>query len=669
MAQAGQSRISQERRLLSPHRMVMDFGAKRVLFAALILFVVAVVLRTNGSSIGVWKDVLRDEASPADVIFSRPKTVRSDEWMAWTPSIFAQAFHRPPFPAENANLGAGKSPLLMSVPVRHFAMFFRPQLYGYFLFDIETAFAFYWNVKVFALFVSFFLLLRALTRNDFWISLFGAGWVSFSAYVQWWFSCPPMMPEMLASWAAAILCVIHLFRLETLVSRIVAMLVLVIAAVNFTLCFYPPFQVPLIYLGVAIIAGWLWQNKNAGLHWRTGGNSLALVGLAIATVLVPYILECKPTLEILAHTSYPGSRRMHGGELTIIDTFNGVLGFFNSSEKDYLARRGNSCEASNFYPLWIFTLAGGGFGLWRDRRNRSVEIMLLFCLGLFTLYIFCPFPTWLCQWTLFSYVTGTRALLAVGIAGVLFTTMLLAQPPRLLTASRRLITAIAVLAGIAVLLMVSYSGNEKFLTPGRFSLLATLNVLFVALYYFAPTKMFCGVFLLCLVLNNSGINPVAIGLRPLLDATPAALVHQIRESDPDGKWISYSNMLLPQFFKALGVDVINGLQIVPDPIFCRELDPMGRYVPVWNRYASVGFQQAELGEKPEFHSLSPSAYILKISPVDPALLARGARYAVFPRSLDSPGEMGLRLLASFPESKIWIYKLPGAPQPRASAPD
>jgi hypothetical protein len=314
-------------------------------------------------------------------------------------------------------------------------------------------------------------------------------------------------------------------------------------------------------------------------------------------------------------------------------------------------------------------LAGGGFGLWRERRSRPVEIMVLSCLGLFTLYTFCPFPTWFCRWTLFSYVTGTRALLAIGIAGVLFTTMLLAQPPRLLTTSRRLIAALAVLSAIALLFMISYSGNEKFLTPGRYSLLAALNVLFVALYYFAPRKMFCGVFLLCLLLNNSGINPVAIGLGPLLDATPAAAVHQIRESDPDGKWISYSNTWLPQFFKAQGVDVINGLQIVPDSIFCREMDPMGQFAPLWNRYASVVFQQAEQGKHPEFRSLGPSAYILKISPVDPALLARGARYAVFPQSLDSPGRMGLRLLTSFPESRIWIYQLPGVPRPKAGASD
>jgi len=535
------------------------------------------------------------------------------------------------------------------------------------LFPIETAFAFYWNVKVFALFASFFLLLRTLTRNDFWISLFGAGWVLFSAYVEWWFSCPPMMPEMLASWAAAILCVIHLFRSETLTSRIVTGVILVIAGVNFVLCFYPPFQVPLLYLGLAVILGWLWQNKNEDLHWRTGGLSLLLGGLGMAIILVPYILECKPTLEILARTDYPGRRRTHGGELGITDTLNGVLGFFNGSERDYLASRGNSCEASNFYPLWIFVLAGAGFGFWRDRRNRRVEIMLLCSLGFFTLYTFCPFPTWLCHGTLFDYVTGTRALLAVGIAGILFTVMFLTRPSPLLKTSRRFIVAAVVLAGIAVLLAASYSGNERFLTPGRVALLMALNVLFVAFYFFAPIRFFCGVFLLCLVLNNGGINPVAIGLGPLLDAPPAAAVRQIRESDPDGKWISYSNTWLPQFFKAHGADVINGLHVVPDPVLCHEMDPIGKYEPVWNRYAYAIFQQAGPDEKPEFCSMGPSAYILKVSPIDPVLLARGARYAVFPEKLGA-GMADLRLLASCPNSKIWIYEVLRSPIPTASVP-
>jgi hypothetical protein len=636
----------------------IDVRVRRLLGVVTILFVAAVAFQINGSSIGVWKDALHDGASPAGILFSTPKSVRSDEWMSWTPSILSQALHRPAFPVENANLGGGKSPLLMSVPVRHFAMFFRPQLWGFFLFPIETGFAFYWNAKLCALFLSFFFLIRMLTRNNFWLAFFGAGWVCFSAYVQWWFSCPPMLPEMLASWATALLCAVELFRTNRVVSRMAITLLLVVAVVNFTLCFYPPFQIPLVYVGLGVFAGWLWQNRNSTLAWKPGAICLGIGVVGCAAVLVPYLAECKPTLEILAQTKYPGSRRSYGGELAITDVFNGVLGFFNNSERDFLATRGNSCEGSNFYPLWLFALAAGGADLWRGRRNRPIEIFLFAALALFALYAVCPFPVWLCRWTLLSYVTGTRALLAIGIAGILLTLMLLAQEAKRRKISRGFPAAVAACLGVALLFIASYPGNEKFLSVGRSSLLLGLNAGLIGLYFFAPRKVFCGVFLLALVLNNGGVNPIATGLGPLLKATATPAIQKIRDSDPEAKWIVYSTAWLPQFFKAQGVNVINGLQIVPDPALCHEVDPAGKNEMEWNRYAFAIFEPADPGEKPSFRPLGPAAYILRTSPGEPAFRGRNVRYAVFPRRLGSGEEDQMRLLVSFPENKIWIYKLP-----------
>lgn len=624
----------------------------------MLLFAVAVLLQIHGSSIGVWKDVLRDEQSPSGILFSTAKSVRSDEWMAWTPSILSQIFHRPPFPVENANLGAGKSPLLMSVPVRHFAMIFRPQLWGFFVFEAETAFAFYWNAKICALFLSFFFLFRLLTRNDFWLSLFGAGWVWFSAYVQWWFSCPPMMPEMLASWAIAITCAINLFHTESLAPRMVSVVMLVGAGVNFILCFYPPFQIPLMYLGVAVIAGWLWQHRHAGLRWKPGTISLAVAALGLAVVLIPYIRECRSTLELLSNTKYPGSRRTHGGELTITDAFNGVLGFFNWSERDFLATRGNPSEASNFYPLWVFALLGSGIGLWRDRRARSVELLLLGCVVVFTLYIFCPFPVWLCHATLLDYVTGTRAILAAGIAGILLTTMLLAKDAGSITRAQRVGAAGLILVGLVAVSTAAYAGNEKFLTGTRIASLLVLNILFVGLYFFAARRVFCGVFLFALFLNNGGVNPIATGLGPLLEARPSSAIRQLREADPGAKWIVFSNAWLPQLLKAQGVDVINGLQIVPDPLFCREMDPIGRYEEIWNRYAFMVLEEAPADHEPEFRTLNPSAYVLKVSSTDAVLRARGARFAVFSQPSQQAETSGMVLVTSFPANKLWIYRLP-----------
>ena len=154
----------------------MDKRVRRVLLAALLGFAFAVALQLNGSSIAAWKVVLDDTASPSRLIFSTPKSVRSDEWLAWTPSVLSQALHRPPFPVENPNVGAGKTPLVINLPARHYAMFFRPQLYGFFLFDLETAYAFYWTFKVLGLLGALFASLPVLTKTSFWLALLGVGW-------------------------------------------------------------------------------------------------------------------------------------------------------------------------------------------------------------------------------------------------------------------------------------------------------------------------------------------------------------------------------------------------------------------------------------------------------------------------------------------------------------
>jgi len=635
----------------------IDVRVRRVLAIVAMLFVAAVALQIHGSSIPVWTSVLQDTSSPSGVLFSTPKSVRTDEWLAWTPAVLAQALHDPPFPVENANIGGGKTPLLVNLPVRHYSMFFRPQLYGFFLFEVETAYAFYWSVKAFGLVISFFLLLRALAPGHFWLPLFGAGCICFSAYTQWWFSCPPMLPEMLICWSAAILCVIYLFRGPRLGMRIFATAVLVIAVVNFTLCFYPPFQIPLVYMGAALLTGWFWQNRRTIVNWRAGAVCVAAAAIGIAAVLIPYFLECKPTLEIVASTKYPGDRRSHGGDLTARDTFDGVLGFFNSSENTYLATRGNSSESSNFYPLWVLVLASGGYALWRNRRERRAEMMLAAALAVLTLYTFCPLPEWLCRWTLLTYVTGNRALLAIGAGGMVLVTMVMANPVPQSNKRRRALPALAAFSGVIAVLIACHPGSDPFLNLGRCALLLSLNALFICLYFFAPLKIFCGTFLLCLVLNNGAVNPVVTGLGPLLQSDAGSVVKEMKRRDPAAKWMAYSSMYPAQFLKAQGADVINGLNYVPDLAFWRELDPAGKFDAIYNRYAFSAFVLGS-GSR-EFHLTPPVAYGVDVLPTDPLLSARRVRYAVFSDQVPEPAAKGLSLASNPAGARLWIYQLAG----------
>jgi hypothetical protein len=62
-----------------------------------------------------------------------------------------------------------------------------------------------------------------------------------------------MLPDMLASWALATVSALYLLESCILCARLWALTGLVLGLANFALCMYPPFQIPLFYLGVLIV--------------------------------------------------------------------------------------------------------------------------------------------------------------------------------------------------------------------------------------------------------------------------------------------------------------------------------------------------------------------------------------------------------------------------------
>src|ERR1051326_6958023 len=107
----------------------LDSTAKRFLLVCGLMFIVSFGFRLNGSSILIWRGFLNDKQNPGGLVAGAPESVRSDEWLVWTPALIAQANRG--FPVQNPSLGAGRAPFLYSLPVRHYSMMFRPQLYGF----------------------------------------------------------------------------------------------------------------------------------------------------------------------------------------------------------------------------------------------------------------------------------------------------------------------------------------------------------------------------------------------------------------------------------------------------------------------------------------------------------------------------------------------------------
>ena len=621
---------------------------------AILPFLLCVTLKLNGSSIGVWQETLWEPGPPRGLLFFKPEFIRADEWHVVTPSMLSQARQSPPFPIVNESLGAGRTPLLMSVPVAYYTTLFRPQLWGFFLFDFERGFSFYWCCKIFGLLLGSAWLLRQLGIKSLAVLAFGTVWIFFSSFMQWWFSSPAMLPEMLASWAIMTGFALQFFSKLSRGRLVLALLGFVFFGTNFILCLYPGFQIPLLYISAAIFVG-IWLQRRKTEDWQTK-QGLLLLSAAIALLilgLVPLWLSLRQTLQIVAHTGYPGMFRSHGGGLSLFKLFSGVFGFFETESRVPFGYD-NICEASNFYPLWVVVLFALGTAKWlKQIRIAPLLVTLTVVIGFFSFYCLMPLPGLLARGTLLGLTTENRLLLGIGIGNILLSCVFL-DLYRTAIPARVGITCIAIaLLGLATVAWTIHAHVDK----TRLIYLAIINALIIGLFFWEQARpWFLGVFAALLIVNGVAINPVMRGLSPLLDSNAFQKIDKLRVADPTARWIVYEHVSFAQLVKATGASVFNGTKVVPDLDLLYQLDPEKRYDDIYNRYATIVVYLPVSLWQITFHLVVNDLYQVILPPDLPLLAESGYRYLVFPRPWLNASLHGYSLAEEIEPTHLYIYR-------------
>jgi hypothetical protein len=614
-----------------------------------VLLALATALGLNGSSVAIWNRQHPERAERDGLLAGTPRLMRSDEWGLVTPAVVSQARSQPAFDVANQRWGAGRVPLVMNLPARHWSLPFRPPFWGYFVVDLERAFAFAWHMKTVLLFGGTFLLLMLLTRSDFWVSLLGASWIYFSGFIQWWYSSPTMMPEMIGYFALAIVAAHYLVLAPAARTIVLASVVAAACLVALVLCLYPPFQVPLAYLGVAILAGSLVSRCREGAWRERLGLRLACAAAALAgagVVLTFYYRDVASTLEIMRATVYPGERTSLGGDLPWERVFGGFHGFF-FTESSYPAAWVNVCEASNFALLFPVALAG-----FAGRKGQTLAWCLAGYLALLLTWTIVGWPRWAAALSGFGVTHGARPLLGIGLASILLCCLYLARRDEL--PSPRV--TIAVTAAWLLLLLALGFRLADFATPAKNALvvlgagLAGYLLLTRRRAAFAALVLVPGAFAFGLV------NPVAAGLGPILETRFFAEVSRVVRGDPDARWVVYGSDNVADLCKAAGAYVFNGTQVVPPLDDLRLLDPSGASRTIYNRYAHIEVLPVR-GAGVRFELRQSDAYRIGINPDDEAWERLDIRYVVLPFEAQEPAFLvKAELVAALPEVGHWIYR-------------
>jgi hypothetical protein len=629
----------------------------------LAVFATMAMAGLHGSSISIFGTIDSHSSVKHQPLLGKPKFIRIDEWNYHTPTILNQILRRDRFAADSSLFGPDKAALFGNVPTRHWTEWFRPQFWVFHCLPPSAAYACYWQTKGLLLLTGTFSLLLLLTRSSFAAAL-GALWYFFSAYTQWSYSWPTLLPEMvgLFGW---VMCLCAYLTVGLSRWRLtLAALLCALCAIDFALCVYPPHQFPLIVLGLSIV-GW-WLLTHAGLVFRKEGwrkRSVAVGGcwLLVVLVLGLFYVDTKVGFGELAHTIYPGQRAAAGGTMTAAQMLSHFMDFWKT-EARLPVELGNICEGTGYLWLAPVTLLMPWPAV-ATRRIRLANLCLWLAFLLLAAWMLLPIPAAIGAFILFDKVLPNRCLPGLGLINIaIVVTFVSTLRPAKTKAVMLQKEDLRALVGIFILLFFAFacmnSVYHQFFTYFEVGTAAAYSAFLVFCLRQNWRRLLAIALLLPAAATTALVNPVDRGLDVIVNSSLSATIKRQPELR-GGRWLVFSSgVALAGFFSASGLDLFNGLKIIPPLNELTLFDPERKYASVLNQSCYlVAHVQTETGPS-EFESPNPGMVFWKVNPLDPKLKEIGIKYLAFDSPPDSSIRQKLKLIFKEESTRIWAYELP-----------
>ena len=563
--------------LIVPLKNLYDWLFKKRFMLGLLLFLLLVLGKFNGSSYGMWNTYIEPNypVSSLNSIMAPIRAIRSDEWLVNSPHVLSEFDNN--FAYYNSFSRSVPTDMFttLPVPIKSIMIVTKPFLIGYLFLGKDYGMSFYWWGRLIVLFLVTFEFFRIFTKDNRKLSLLGTILVTFSPAIFWWYS--QYLVEQLIGGNLAIIMFYHLLHSKEKKKKILYSVGIGLGFLIFFFTLYPAWLIPLGYFYL-ILALYILYEYHKLEKIKLKDLAYLLIPISIFLVfLIIFFMKSYDTYKIISSTIYPGGRISLGNE-----GFANLFYYPLSILFPYL-NMNNPCEASTFYSFFPFSLILAVYLIIKNRKDNILLISLTILVTLFILVTILPIPSILAKLTLLSRVPGTR--LAVIISYILvFITILVLNKINLTKNSKNILFVLSVIIAFGVtyygykLILPNYS--IKVFLLGSFALL----VIFGLMIFKKENLLLLSITLLCL-LATIWVNPLMKGFSGIYEKPLAKELENYQ--DENKKWLVLDNFVIPNYFLANGLKVINSTNVYPNMDFYHLLDKDLKYEDVYNRYAHL----------------------------------------------------------------------------------
>jgi hypothetical protein len=544
--------------------------------AVLLAGLIQVLCDFTPSSYGIFLEQI--EAPEYGPAVGHARAIRSDEWSVSTPMF--QAAVRNGFKRYNeTSLYREDMRTFYALPLRDWALLFKPEVWAFFVAPPDIAYAIYWALFFCACLCGYHALFRELGADP-WLAACASLIVYFCGYTQyiWTTYCPllALYPWMLLIvlrpmrwWAKTLICLyaFPVFLLSHL---------------------YPTLLIALVWGGAAIL--WAAQGP-AVFRWR----QLAPVALGVAAAITVAAVYFHDVIPAMAHTQYPGKRVTYAGFLEPSIVLAQIFPFLSAWMGGYRSLIGlNIVEVGNlgsFLPLLTLCLM--------DFRKVSADRTLLrglwALLGLFaglTAWQALPVPQWIVHALRWDTGPAQRTMFTSGLMLTVASVMIWARG-HISTSWRRIVAFL--LAGPIFSVVLKFLLFPMDLWQYAWDLVLVALGLFGGLLALTGKAQRRGLTMLATV---ALINVFGFGrFNPLQSAAPIFYVpysdvvialNNEAQMSPGG--VIADPRFMGSVLNGIGLKSVTHLLVVPQLAFFRKYFPTmpaDRFDAVFDRYAHI----------------------------------------------------------------------------------